>query len=226
MAGAPVPDARIAGCANLDVVRSYAKSRASSVSPFRFPSTLATYALATVSAGKPLDASRPMASRVSLTHGGLTTLMRAPRGISSAADLAKASSPALTSVIAEPPGTGYLAQQPARQRERSALADVRQARPDEIHLPHELVRQAEVPVRVRKLRERPELHPSHRGHESVEGAERLQQALDRPLVPDVHLVLAPAVPDPHHLMPPLERPDDGLPDGPRGPDNDDSHANL
>ena len=45
----------------------------------------ATYARATVAAGSPVEGSCPIALSVSLTQGGLTTLMRMERGRSSAA---------------------------------------------------------------------------------------------------------------------------------------------
>src|SRR5437763_14553334 len=70
------------------------------------PVTLRTYARATVAAGNPIDGSIPYAMSVSVTHGGLTTLTRIPRGASSAAARAKPSTPALTRLIAPLPFIG------------------------------------------------------------------------------------------------------------------------
>ena len=62
---------------------------------------------------------------VSLTHGGLTALIRSPRGISSAAARTKPSRPALTSEIDALPGIGCIANTPVvrtiepRSRRRS-----------------------------------------------------------------------------------------------------------
>src|SRR2546427_8975453 len=54
----------------------------------------------------------PSACRVSVTQGGLTTLMRIPRGASSAAARAKPSSPAFTRLIAALPRDGCWARMP------------------------------------------------------------------------------------------------------------------
>src|SRR5207249_6077174 len=54
----------------------------------------------------------PSACRVSVTQGGLTTLMRMPRGASSAAARAKPSSPAFTRLIAALPRDGCWARTP------------------------------------------------------------------------------------------------------------------
>src|SRR5215207_3253438 len=82
------------------------------VAPLRPPSTLSTYACATLAAGRPPDPLRPIASSVSLTHGGLTTLTRTRRGISSAAACANASTAALVREKAALPGTGSPASTP------------------------------------------------------------------------------------------------------------------
>src|SRR2546427_2462262 len=80
--------------------------------PVAVPSTLATYAWATVAAGNPPWSGMPSACRVSVTQGGLTTLMRIPRGASSAAARAKPSSPAFTRLIAALPRDGCWARTP------------------------------------------------------------------------------------------------------------------
>src|SRR5271166_3578787 len=49
---------------------------------------------------------------VSFTHGGLTALIRSPRGISSAAARTKPSRPALTSEMDALPGIGCIARTP------------------------------------------------------------------------------------------------------------------
>ena len=63
-------------------------------------------------AGNPPEGSRPMAVSVSETQGGLTTLIRSLRGISSAAARPKASTPALTRLIAALPGIGSIESTP------------------------------------------------------------------------------------------------------------------
>src|SRR5207253_8507935 len=80
--------------------------------PVAVPSTLPTYACATVAAGKPSWSGMPSACRVSVTQGGLTTLIRIPRGASSAAARVKPSRPAFTRLTAPLPRDGCWARMP------------------------------------------------------------------------------------------------------------------
>src|SRR5205814_8706557 len=80
--------------------------------PVAVPSTLPTYACATVAAGKPPWSGMPSACSVSVTQGGLTALIRIPRGASSAAARAKPSRPAFTRLITPLPREGCWARMP------------------------------------------------------------------------------------------------------------------
>lgn len=73
---------------------------------------LLTKAFATSTAGLPRLGSIFNALKVSVTQGGETTLMRMPRGASSAAARVNPSNPALTRLIAALPTVGWWERMP------------------------------------------------------------------------------------------------------------------
>src|SRR5947199_751181 len=98
------------------------------------------------------------------------------------------------------PRHGVLCQDAAGQGERAAVADVGKAGAHQVHLPHELVREAELEIVVGELRQGLEPRLPRRRDEGVERPDGLEQPLDRALVRQVHLMVPAVMPDPHDLM--------------------------
>jgi len=116
-------------------------------------------------------------------------------------------------------------QNAAGERDRPVVPDVVHADAHQVDLPHQLAPQAELEVIVAELRERPERGAARAAHHRVDRLDALEQLLDRARVLDVHLdaQLARCA---DHLVPALERGNQGFPDRSRGADDDDLHDDL
>src|SRR5271166_3962645 len=136
---------------------------------------------------------------VSFTHGGLTALIRSPRGISSAAARTKPSRPALTSEIDALPGIGCIARTPV-VRVIEPLSRRASFAARERDLPHQLAAQAEFVVGVGQVGEGLERRIAGAEDHRVDVPDPLEQGADRRRIveSDLHLAVARGADD---LMP-------------------------